>query len=480
MQKFINSMMAIFAIAAFGLVACNADDKFVSEGAVSVRSAQQVVDTVEVSGVISGNTTWSCDTVYQLDGKVYVSNGATLTIEAGTRIEGLYNANPDSASALVITRGSKIDAQGDCDKPIVFTAANGEKGGWGGLVLLGKAVNNEGLNVPIEGISSGTVPPGVDVYHGGTDNFDNSGILRYVRVEFAGATIAEDNELNSFTFGSVGCGTTLEHLQAYYGADDGFEWFGGCVNAKCLISTAADDDAFDFDLGYTGKLQFLLAVLDPCASYSANANGIECDNNAGGSDATPFTRPVISNLTIVGTSTGTAAGGNVLYGAHFRRATRFVLRNSVVYGYNKVIYLQGATVTNWVGTEPYVCGNDSSYLADNVIGLINISTVAYDPNTTFTTNSNSVNYTAIALDDPFAYNRFFDADYAPLTPAEDPAASGANFVGLNCDYDCGFSFTNVTYKGAIPPTGEDVSCCGVNGYWIAADWVNKDFPIYCK
>jgi hypothetical protein len=301
-------------------------------------------------------------------------------------------------------------------------------------------------------------------------------------VEFAGAKITEGNELNSFTFGGVGAGTQLDHLQAYYGADDGFEFFGGTVNAKCLISTAADDDAFDFDFGYRGHLQFLLAVIDPCASYSGNANGIECDNE--GSElpnpSQPFTRPVISNLTVVGTESGTAAGGTVLHGAHFRRSAHLVLRNSILYGYNgsgsnqSVIYLQGAPVTNWLGTNPYVCEDDSSYLADNVIGLIT-GAVAYNPANAVTVNSNTVTAaTGIVLANPFGYNDFFNG--SALAPDDDPASSGANFEGLNCDYDCGFIFTNVTYKGAIPPTGEEVSCCNVNGYWIAAGWVNKNFP----
>ena len=296
-------------------------------------------------------------------------------------------------------------------------------------------------------------------------------------MEFAGATIATDNELNSFTFGSVGCGTQLDHLQAYYGADDGFEWFGGCVCAKYLISTAADDDAFDFDFGYRGKLQFLVAVLDPDAPYSANANGIECDNNATGALVEPYTRPVISNLTVVGTSTGSTTNpvGTVLHGAHFRRATRLVLRNSILYGYNTVIYLQGAPVYDWLGTNlSNTCSSDSSYLANNVIGLIPES-VAYDPANVVTVNSNSPAYTAITLRFPFTYDRFFDTDasggYA-LRPTANPALNGADFTGLeNCSC-CNNSnwFTVTSYKGAIGPNSSD--------YWIAADWVNTDFPIY--
>jgi hypothetical protein len=465
-----------------GFVACNADEnseygKFMG-GAVNVRSAQA---TTTVSGVIDTATTWSCDTVYQLDGKVYVAGGATLTIEAGTRIEGLPSALPVDASALVITRGSKIYAVGDVAncKPIVFTAANGQKGGWGGLVLLGNAQINQPTPQYIEGIDPATVPEGVDVSYGtnvATYNCESSGTLSYVVVEFAGASISANNELNSFTFGGVGAGTQLDHLQAYYGAEDAFEFFGGTANAKYLISTAADDDAFDFDFGYRGHLQFLLAVIDPCASYSSNANGIECDNE--GSElnppSQPFTRPVISNLTVVGTESGTAAGGTVLHGAHFRRSAHLVLRNSILYGYNgstsnpAVIYLQGNPVTNWLGSNPYVCEDDSSYLADNVIGLIT-GAVAYNPANAVVVNSDTVPVAGIVLDNPFDYGNFFSAGVAPLTPVDDPAASGARFEGLNCGDACDWLFdTTPTYKGAIGP----------DDYWIAACWVNKEFPIY--
>jgi hypothetical protein len=440
------------------------------------------VGTDTVSGVINSNTTWYCDTLYRLDGKVYVAGGATLTIEAGTRIEGLPSTTPADASALVITRGSKIIAQGDCSNPIVFTAANGEKGGWGGLVLLGNAQINQPANQEIEGIDPDSVPAGVDVTYGTNVpdfNCESSGTLSYVVVEFAGAKISEGNELNSFTFGGVGAGTQLDHLQAYYGADDGFEFFGGTANAKYLISTAADDDAFDFDFGYRGHLQFLLAVIGSCASYSGNPNGIECDNEGSEVDppSQPFTRPVISNLTVVGTENGKFANnGNLWHGAHFRRAAHLVLRNSILYGYNdpagnkSVIYLQGAPVTNWLGTNPYVCGNDSSYLADNVIGLIP-NAIPYIPVNAVTVNDSVVTAaTGIVLAAPFDYANFFKANFAPLKPVDDPAYSGAEFAGLNCGDACGWLFdTTPTYKGAIDPEGD---------YWIAACWVNKVFPYY--
>jgi hypothetical protein len=456
--KYFAGAAILIALVSVSLFSCSADDEM-APVAVNTRAVNQIV---VVSDVINANTTWSNDTVYQLDGKVYVSNGATLTIEAGTRIEGLPSDSAKDASALVITRGSKINAAGEECNPIVFTASNGEKGGWGGLVLLGKAVNNQGTDIFIEGIDPETVPAGVDAYYGGNDNSDNSGVLSYVRVEYAGASISLNNELNSFTFGSVGSGTQLDHLQAYYGADDAFEFFGGNVNAKYLISTATDDDAFDFDFGYTGKLQFLVAVLDPGATYSGNANGIESDNNATGATVTPYTRPVISNLTVVGTSNGSAAGGTVLYGAHFRRSTRLVLRNSVLYGYNTVIRLEGTDGFLGTNLNNTLLASDSSYLANNVIGLIN-GAAAYNPANPVTVNSSTPTIGAIELIGPFAYVQFFDSGEQALEPvANTLAASGAEFAGLDS------WFTTTVYKGAI----------SLNDYWIGACWVNTDFPIY--
>jgi hypothetical protein len=217
-------------------------------------------------------------------------------------------------------------------------------------------------------------------------------------------------------------------------------------------------------------LQFLLAVLDPGASYSANANGIECDNNATGASVAPYTRPIISNLTVAGTSTGSTTGsGTVLYGAHFRRASHFVLRNSVLYGYNKVIYLQGSDVSDNLGTDLSNICSDSSYLANNVIGRISSTTIPYDPAAAVTVNSNTTAVAGITLIDPFNYLGFFNAGIQALAPDNDPALTGADFTGLidpPC-FTCPFVFTETTYKGAV----------SYENYWIIECWVNKNFPI---
>lgn len=332
----LSLMVAVVTIA---FQSCSQDD---DSGPASVQTRGPVV-IIPANTVITANTTWSSANEYLLAGKVWVSNGATLTIQAGTLIRGAYNSDQLKASALIITRGSQLIANGTATNPIIMTAETSHqvKGGWGGLVLLGNAQINQSANQLIEGISTGEVPSGVDATYGTnvtTYNTESSGSLTYVRVEYAGAKIADANELNAFTFGGVGSGTTLEHCQAYYGADDAFEFFGGRVNAKYLIATACDDDCFDFDFGYQGKIQFAVSTIDAAQSYSSDPNGIECDNDASGSSSEPFTHPVLSNLTIVGTSNCQIAGGGsptgYLYnGARFRRNTQYTLVNSIIYGY---------------------------------------------------------------------------------------------------------------------------------------------------
>ncbi|GHT17022.1 hypothetical protein FACS189429_0250 [Bacteroidia bacterium] len=239
--------------------------------------------------------------VYTLVGWVYVDAGATLTIEAGTVIKG-SNVSFDGTeaaqgSSLIIKRGAKIVAEGTAAQPIVFTSAKpaGQRqaSDWGGIIICGNAKNNATGGVM-------TVEGGIEADHGGNNDSDNSGILRYVRIEFGGYPYAVDNEINGLTLGSVGSGTTIDHVQVSYSGDDSFEWFGGSVNAKHLIAYHGWDDDFDTDNGFSGKLQFLLGVRDPKIADQSNSNGFESDNNASGSTSEPITSAVFSNVTLIG------------------------------------------------------------------------------------------------------------------------------------------------------------------------------------
>jgi hypothetical protein len=228
---------------------------------------------------------------YLLKGWVYVTSGATLTIEPGTIIKG----DKDTKAALIVERGGKIIAQGSASLPIVFTSAqpagSRKPGDWGGVVICGKSSNNKNEMI-IEG--------GPRSKHGGNDDEDNSGVLSYVRIEFAGYPFKADQEINGLTLGSVGSGTKIDHIQVSYSNDDSFEWFGGTVNAKYLISYHGWDDDFDTDSGFRGNIQFGLIVRNPKIADKSISNGFESDNNSDAPNQLPITRPVFSNITLIG------------------------------------------------------------------------------------------------------------------------------------------------------------------------------------
>ncbi len=250
-------------------------------------------ETITLSGNISENLTLLARNRYMLNGFVYVKPGVTLTIEPGTVIMGVLNTK----AALIIERGAKIMAEGTREKPIVFTSAKapGERsyGDWGGLIVCGRApINVPGNEAVVEG--------GTDALFGGDDPEDDSGVIKYVRIEFAGIEFVTFQEINGLTLAGVGKKTVVEYVQVSYSGDDAFECFGGTVNAKHLVAFKTWDDDFDTDLGYTGKMQFLVAVRDPMQADVSNSNGIESDNDPNGTASQPYTQPVYSNLSLFG------------------------------------------------------------------------------------------------------------------------------------------------------------------------------------
>lgn len=296
-----------------------------------------------VSADITTNTTWSG--VVKLMNKVYVKNNATLTIAPGTIIRG----DKLTQGTLIITRGAKIIADGTAANPIVFTSNEAvgarNEGDWGGLVLLGLAKNNQPGGVAnIEGIV-----PTTDSQYGGNFDNDNSGILRYVRVEFAGIALEPNKEINGITFGSVGNQTIVDYVQVTFSGDDSFEWFGGTVNCKHLIAYRGLDDDFDTDFGFRGKIQFGLAIRDKDISDApGDSNCFESDNDAAGSTAQPKTRPIFSNITIVGPkgngSTALPTGEKFEKAFRLRRNTSTCVLNSLVTGWEKGLSIEGAPV----------------------------------------------------------------------------------------------------------------------------------------
>jgi hypothetical protein len=280
-----------------------------------------------ITGNITTTTTLTSDKEWTLRGYVYVKEGATLIIEAGTVIK----SDIAEKGALCIERGAKIIAEGTATKPIVFTSGKvaGERspGDWGGIVILGKAKTNRSSEPTIEG--------GVGRPFGGNDNGDNSGILKYVRIEYAGIAALPNSEINALTLGGVGSGTVIENVQTIYANDDAFEFFGGTVSPKNLYAFATADDDFDFDFGYTGTVTNGIAKRDPLFVDNGDAgNGVECDNDGVGSLAQPFTHPKLIGMVLIGPNNQNALANHNL-GLRFRRATQFTVKNSTIYGWMK-------------------------------------------------------------------------------------------------------------------------------------------------
>ena len=310
-----------------------------------------------VSGTITTSTTWTSDKVWELDGQVDVAPGAILTIQPGTFIKG----KEGTVSALIVLRGAKINAVGTEQNPIVFTSyklldnnpsTTAFPGEFGGIILLGNAPAN--VKKSIEGISSLDYKYkfGGDL---GTNPADNSGILKYVRIEYAGYILAEGNEINGLTCAGVGSGTTIDHIQVSYSKDDAFEFFGGTVNASSLIAFAPSDDGLDFDNGYTGTITDAVVIVDQNSIHSnssgmPDSNGIELDNNAISEDPTfgllPKTHPKLSNVSVYGINNSYDAA-LYKYGARIRRGGEITLNNVVITGFTQGLVFDVDTNAAW-------------------------------------------------------------------------------------------------------------------------------------
>ena len=273
-----------------------------------------------LTGNITANATLTSGSSYKLSGGLHVKAGNTLTIEPGVTIVAVDDDVPDY---ILIEQGAKIDAQGTASNPIVMTSELKKSGAWGGIHICGRAHTNAG-----EGVLSeiGNAP------YGGSDDSDNSGTLRYIRLEYTGFALDEEHEANGISFYGVGNGTTVEYVQAYKGSDDGFEFFGGSVNVKHMVVTDCTDDSFDWTEGWNGRGQFLVAYQsgeEECDCL------MECDNNGNNFDATPVAHPILSNLTLVGDNSA-----NNTRGIRLRAGTQAEIYNSIITGKAKCITLE--------------------------------------------------------------------------------------------------------------------------------------------
>ena len=404
--------------------------------------------TIADGGVITGTYTSGQKVVVSkgtvtLKGYTYFEDGSTLTIAPGTIIK----SDVSYKGALVMERGSKIYAEGTATLPIVFTSgkAVGERnpGDWGGIIILGKATTNRTTEPTIEG--------GVGRKYGGTVPADNSGVIKYVRIEFAGIADAPGSEINGLTLGGVGSGTTLDYIQVTYGNDDAYEFFGGTVNAKHLIGYATADDDFDFDFGYSGKIQFGFALRNPEFVDGADAgNNIECDNDATGTTATPITKPNLSNFTLLGPNGATNTAANHNFANRWRRNTNFILNNSIMLGqakgglslesngtYDSFIAGTSEFKNNLIYTllAPFKMGSDVTTSGASATA---IQTKAEASGTVLLTN-----VAAAGITNPFSLT-------TPnlLLASNSIALTGAAFTGDQTDS----FFDKVTYKGAFGGT----------------------------
>ena len=311
----------LVAILAFGLLSCQ------KELGGGENAPINIPTSTTLSGNINATTTLTADKVWTLKGYLYVTDGAKLIIQPGTTIV----SDIAEKGALIIERGAQIVAEGTATKPIIFTSgkAVGERtpGDWGGIVILGKAKTNRTSEPTIEG--------GIGRPFGGTNDLDNSGVLRFVRIEYAGIAAMPNSEINALTLGGVGSGTIIENVQTIYANDDAFEFFGGTVSPRNLYAFATADDDFDFDFGFTGTITNGVAKRDPQFVDNGDAgNGVECDNDGTGSTATPYTHPKLYNMILVGPNVSTALANHNL-GLRFRRATQFTMKNSIIWGWMK-------------------------------------------------------------------------------------------------------------------------------------------------
>ena len=386
---------------------------------------------IVVTGEINGNETWTADNYYVLRGAVFVRNAATLNIRPGTKIIG----EAGSVGTLIVQRGGRLNAIGTREQPIVFTSdqrvGTRSRGDWGGLIVNGRAP----VNIP-GGEGVGEADTGV---YGGNDPNDNSGTIRYVRVEFAGVEFSPDNELNGIAFQGVGRGTTVDHVQIHMNRDDGLEWFGGTVDIKYAVVSNAADDSFDWTQGWTGRAQFI-------AVHQKSDDGdwgIEADNNEANHNFLPRAHPQIYNMTICG-DPDTAEGGESFRSVLFRRGTAVTFRNFLVRARTLGMQLADPATLDQVN-------NGTTQIGAGVMwGPASAAAIAPTAQT-FITNGRFPDV-RLCVDGGLSANcfRHDNPDFAPTSLT---TLAGGQMSPIQPPHD-GF-FEPVTFIGAVPPPPDD-------------------------
>lgn len=330
--------LALLSVLAF-TTSCSSDD----EGSGGKHTSTFVVEQDNLKGTITdGNTILEAGKTYKLTGKLQVNDGASLTIEAGARIEATnVTSSTPEIRYIAVAQGGKIFVQGTSSNPVVMTADTQSPGAWGGVVICGYAPINKATSASAE-VS--------DLTYGGTDTADNSGSIKYLRIEYSGYAYNSEKEFNGLSLFGVGSGTTIEYVQSYEGSDDAFEWFGGTVNAKYLVAintnpNSVADDIFDWTEGWTGTGEYWYGK-----RTNGGNRGIEADNNSSNHGATPISNPTIKNLTLVGS--GSSIGGED-QAIKLRVGTKGQFDNVVISNWTRGFDVQGAPdlSAGYVGNE---------------------------------------------------------------------------------------------------------------------------------
>ncbi|MEN9636746.1 MAG: hypothetical protein RL077_5150 [Verrucomicrobiota bacterium] len=426
--------------------------------ALLVAPAGLFAADVVVTTAITTNTTWTRSNVYILETKIFVEAGALLTIEPGTVIKGRAKANPADATALVIARGARINANGTAAAPIIFTAESdnmntttpnlteSDRGLWGGVVILGRArINTVSGQGNIEGIATNDAR-GI---YGGTDDDDNSGVFRYVQIKHSSAIVAANVELNALSLGAVGRGTIIEYVDAYAANDDGFEFFGGTVNTKYLISSFNDDDNFDWDEGFRGKGQFWFAI----GATDKGNQAMEMDGGTTPEDGQPYAIPEIYNATLIGS--GATSENALSQGLIFRDNSGGKLHNSIIHDYRGyAVRIETESAQSQDSAKRLAAGDLA--VTNNIFGTFGAGTsdaqLFISPNATTGGAAPASNYTADHIKagnrintDPrlTGISRTRNKGLDPRPAAGSPALTGAKTPPAD-----GF-FTQTDYLGAF-------------------------------
>ena len=472
MKKYILYAAALMALTVNGCRKIETDGE-IQVVVVNGGGGGTTGQTITLQGRINADTVLRKANAYILKGLVYMVGNHTMTIEAGTVIKGSFSGS--DVAALIITRGSKIIAAGTATEPIVFTSLspNPQSGDWGGLVLCGKARYNLSYNgtaglYQVEGgidnaNGDGLAGSGDAIVPTPVDN-DNSGVLQYVRIEYAGYAYQPDKEINSLTMAAVGSGTTIDHIQVTYAKDDAYEWFGGSVNCKFLIAYKTQDDDFDTDNGYSGKVQFGLVMRDSLIADISTSEAFESDNTATGSTSAPKTNAIFSNITAIGPRATLGNFGNSLFraGAQIRRNSGISIFNSIIMGWPQGILIDATT-----GTSTALNIEDSTLRLRNVTLAGNTVNLKFSGTGGATINSDAALttwFTGAFYNNDLLQNT---ADAKLIQPYNYAAPDPTPFAGSNGNQKIltGGGFTDakftgdtffdqtVTFRGAIAPAG---------------------------